>query len=546
MRVWLTELVNIPWLRLSIRAKGRVLVSIPLIAIFSVLGVLAYLQREQEASQQWVRHTQQVQVKSQELSTLLIDGQSSVRGHALTGEARFLAPYERAQARVVPVLGELGRLVADDPEQSRRVQELDPLVRQRMVQLKAVRDLVGERESRHLAVVGSAQVVAEVLQGKVVMDAVRRKIAELQSYEDQLLEQRLVRLRDQRHIVWTILPLSALLALAGGWLAASLFASGIATRLGVLAGNARRLAYRQPMLPPIAGADEINALDRELHRTADLVLENEARIQQLNRDLQTKVQELASTNQDLEAFTYSVAHDLRTPLRHIHGFVSLMVEDYGAQLAGEARTYLEHISRGTANMGRLIDDLLNLSRVGRQQVVPQAVGLGKLVAEVRDQVAQEADGRAVRFRIGELPFVECDAGLMRQVFHNLLANALKFTRPRSEALIEVGVEQRRGTTVLFVRDNGVGFNMKYADKLFGVFQRLHRQEDFEGTGVGLATVQRIVRKHGGDIWAEARLDRGATFYFTLSGLGEPQHTLAARPPAPGNLPERSTYDTYGV
>jgi light-regulated signal transduction histidine kinase (bacteriophytochrome) len=166
-------------------------------------------------------------------------------------------------------------------------------------------------------------------------------------------------------------------------------------------------------------------------------------------------------------------------------------------------------------MGLLVDDLLNLGRVGRHEVRLQVTGLNSIVNEVVAELRPEYEGRQVEWKIGSLPFVECDPALMKQVFQNLLSNAVKFTRPRSNATIEVGQKDQEGTPVVFVRDNGVGFNIKYADKLFGVFQRLHRPEDFEGTGVGLATVQRIIQKHGGHIWAEAELDKGATFYFTL-------------------------------
>jgi len=159
--------------------------------------------------------------------------------------------------------------------------------------------------------------------------------------------------------------------------------------------------------------------------------------------------------------------------------------------------------------------LLNLSRVGRQELRWQIVGLDSLVEEARRDLKPEMEGREIDWKIGPLPFVECDPALMKQVFANLLSNALKFTRPRERAVMEVGTMTRDGQPVVFVRDNGVGFSMKYADKLFGIFQRLHRQEDFEGTGVGLATVQRIIRKHGGRIWAEAELNQGATFYFSL-------------------------------
>ena len=182
-------------------------------------------------------------------------------------------------------------------------------------------------------------------------------------------------------------------------------------------------------------------------------------------------------------------------------------------------------------MSLLVDDLLNLSRVGRQELRRQPTPLGRLVDEVLADLKLETTGRKLEWHIEPLPAIECDPGLMKQVFANLLSNAVKYTRPRPVAVIEVGCRRMNGDTAVFVRDNGVGFNMKYADKLFGVFQRFHRAEEFEGTGVGLATVDRIVRKHGGHIWAEAAVDKGATFYFTVAGLepaakAEQQHMAA--------------------
>jgi PAS domain S-box-containing protein len=254
--------------------------------------------------------------------------------------------------------------------------------------------------------------------------------------------------------------------------------------------------------------------------------EAEEQVRLLNDALERQVQDLdrtnrdlEATNKDLEAFTYSVSHDLRAPLRHIDGFSRILEDEYGPRLDSSASRYLQRIRQGTRNMGELIDDLLSLSRVGRQELHRQATGLNALLEEARTelQVLAELRGgrRNIEWRIGPLPFADCDPVLIKQVFINLLSNALKYTRPRKQPVIEAGCCNQNGETVLFVRDNGVGFSMKYADKLFGVFQRLHRQEDFEGTGVGLATVQRILQKHGGRIWAEAELDRGACFYFTV-------------------------------
>jgi light-regulated signal transduction histidine kinase (bacteriophytochrome) len=225
---------------------------------------------------------------------------------------------------------------------------------------------------------------------------------------------------------------------------------------------------------------------------------------------------LAATNKELEAFTYSVAHDLRAPLRHINGFSKMIVEELGSDIPPGAEECLRDIIDSAQVMGHMVDDLLNLARIGRQEPNVQVTGLSRLVEEVLKDLKPEAAGRDIHWEIADLPFVDCDPGLMKQVFFNLLANAVKYTRPRRPAVIEVGQTMRDGEITVFVRDNGVGFNMKYAGKLFGVFQRLHRREEFEGTGVGLATVQRILAKHGGRIWAEAELDKGAAFYFTVA------------------------------
>ena len=242
-------------------------------------------------------------------------------------------------------------------------------------------------------------------------------------------------------------------------------------------------------------------------------------VERLNADLEKRVtertSELAAANKELEAFAYSVAHDLRAPLRHIDGFSKLLAEHVGASLDEDGKHYLDSIRGSANNMGHMVDDLLNLSRVARKELTLQVTGMSSLVEEVLRDLQPETKDREIEWKIASLPFVECDPILVKQVFVNLLANAIKFTRTRAHAVIEVNQTDLDGQSVTYVRDNGVGFSMKYSDKLFGVFQRLHRQEDFEGTGVGLATVQRIIHKHGGRIWAEAELNIGATFYFTL-------------------------------
>jgi signal transduction histidine kinase len=260
---------------------------------------------------------------------------------------------------------------------------------------------------------------------------------------------------------------------------------------------------------------------RERQITEAALREAVEEVKALNTKLQERMAQLDEVNRELEAFSYSVSHDLRAPLRHVNGFSLILLEEYAPQLSAEVRGYLRRISGGAQTMGRLVDDLLHLSRVGRQGLVMEKTNLQDLLDEVRDDLIEESKGREIEWRIGNLPCVMCDAGLMRLALVNLLSNALKFSRGRQPAVIEVDTEIVSGEETVFVRDNGVGFDPRYTDKLFGVFQRLHNQEEFEGTGIGLATVQRIIHKHGGRIWASGELEGGATFHFTLQNISEP-------------------------
>ena len=233
-----------------------------------------------------------------------------------------------------------------------------------------------------------------------------------------------------------------------------------------------------------------------------------------------KAEELSRSNEELEAFSYSVSHDLRAPLRAIDGFSRILMEEHAPELSAEPKRFLHLVRENALQMGQLIDDLLNFSRLSRQSLAKQPVETTGLVHQVLEQFHDEIEERQVEISVGELPVCRADRALLRQVFVNLLGNAIKYTRNRDPAVIEVGCQfdgAGPGEHVYYVKDNGVGFDMKYADKLFGVFQRLHRQEEYEGTGVGLALVQRIVHRHGGRVWAEAEVDKGATFYVALKG-----------------------------
>jgi PAS domain S-box-containing protein len=236
---------------------------------------------------------------------------------------------------------------------------------------------------------------------------------------------------------------------------------------------------------------------------------------ELERRVRERTAELAEANRELESFTYSVSHDLRAPLRHIQGYADILREDYAKELPADAQHLLSRVTQGSHNMGRLVDDLLRLARIGRQELDLKPTDLNAFVKAVIDELSSDLAERKITWKIDKLPTVMADPGLLQSVYTNLINNAAKYSRTRPESIIEIGQTSTPEGPAFFVRDNGVGFDMKFANKLFGVFQRLHRQEQFEGTGVGLAIVDRVIRKHGGRIWAESAPDKGATFYFTL-------------------------------
>ena len=271
---------------------------------------------------------------------------------------------------------------------------------------------------------------------------------------------------------------------------------------------------------------------RVQERTSELAIANESllteiaerkraedNIRKINSELEQRVldrtAELALANQELEAFSYSVAHDLQAPLRNIESYAQLLEEEQKDALAGNGRQYLQRIRARSNYLSKLVADLLTLSRLGKKGLNREETNLNGLVDDLVTAAKGETSDRSIKWEIAQLPELSCDPALVKIIFGNLISNAVKYSRPKIEAKIEIGHKLMEGEDVIFVRDNGVGFDMRYADKLFGVFQRLHQSTEFEGTGVGLATAARIVRLHGGRIWAEAVENGGATFYFTL-------------------------------
>lgn len=285
-------------------------------------------------------------------------------------------------------------------------------------------------------------------------------------------------------------------------------------------------------LRPLAVALEARVRNRtaELAEVSARLRQSEEALRRLNEELENQVRartaELTAANQELEAFSYSVSHDLRAPLRHIDGFTGLLARHSEPLLDDKGRRYLKTISEAAKSMGDLIDDLLRFSRLGRAELRCTRVSLGELVQEVRQILEAECTGRDITWTLDALPEVQADPQLLRVVLQNLIGNALKYSRVRPQTRLEVGAVETGAETIVRVRDNGVGFDMRYIDRLFGVFQRLHHE--VEGTGIGLASVRRIIHRHGGRVWAEGAVDQGACFYFSLP---KPAATSAQAPDA---------------
>lgn len=270
---------------------------------------------------------------------------------------------------------------------------------------------------------------------------------------------------------------------------------------------ARYALRRDEQARPVAVLETSNDITERKRR--------EEEIQGLNQELAKRSTELEAINKELEAFAYSVSHDLRAPLRHVAGFTELLQKKVASGVDEKSNRYMAMILDSAKRMGNLIDDLLAFSRIGRAETQKTLVSMAQLVREALTEVRQDTEGRNIVWKIGTLPDFYGDRSMLRLVLVNLISNAIKFTRTRKQAEIEIGCANgNNDDLVVFVRDNGVGFDMKYANKLFGVFQRLHESAAFEGTGIGLATVQRIIHRHGGKVWAEAAVDNGATFYFS--------------------------------
>ncbi|MET0515800.1 MAG: ATP-binding protein [Nitrospiraceae bacterium] len=415
-----------------------------------------------------LRNTHQ-DIRSHELVQILTgmgirldEAEDGHRRYLVTGDESYLKPHEILKERVPEYLRYVRELTQDDPAQGEHVALLDDLVQR---QLNAERDAIALRRKTGFEGVRSIA-LAGVARNE--MDAFHRIQTQMEQDENRSIHRRVLESAAMMRNTIVLLGTGGLL-------------------LFVLLASVYYLIRHD--------ITERRRVAAELVRRGEL---------------------LTAANKELEAFSYSVSHDLRAPLRHIDGYASLLEKSTVHALDDKAKRYLQTISESAKRMGQLIDDLLIFSRMGRQEMLHTRVDLNQLITSVLQDLRPDLQGRDIVLTIGALPEVKGDPAMLRQVFSNLISNAIKFTATRPSAVIEIGSDQRNpDEIVIFVRDNGVGFDMQYAGKLFGVFQRLHRADEFEGTGIGLANVRRIIHRHGGRTWAEGALGQGATFSISL-------------------------------
>jgi signal transduction histidine kinase len=460
--------------RLMVRAAVM-----PIGMLLLLTAILLWQVQHLLSSAAWVEHTDEIIATASRLERLHIDMETGLRGFLITQNPEFLEPYQRGLAEIPALSAATRELVSDSPSQQQLVAQID--------EARSTWANYAAREISERASGGNWEATVAAGTGKRLMDDIRVLFSQLIGHEEALRTQRSQEARAA--------------AVRGVWIA-TLATLGVGAVLALLSRREMmRLAdtYEAALATSRSLMDELE--QRVIERTTQLAHANDA---------------LTDANRELEAFAYSISHDLRAPLRHIGGFADLLDKSLGKSISSDDAENLETI-RATAKLaGRMVDDLLAFSRIGRTELRRDRVDMNDLVERTRRELAPEVDQRQIEWNIADLPPAEGDPALLKLVLFNLLSNAIKYTGKRPDASITIsGTTNGDHTTTYSVADNGVGFDMAYAHKLFGVFQRLHRAEEYDGTGIGLANVRRIITRHGGRAWAEGRPGEGATFYFSL-------------------------------
>jgi signal transduction histidine kinase len=447
----------------------RILIGFFLVIILAVilLGVVNYHNNKSyyESARQ-VDHTNEVlKLNAKTLSTIQ---DLAIRGYITTGDSSLLEPYYNALKNMAPRIAQLKELTSDNAEQQRRVDSLRIYANQRLALITRYMGLYNEQK------LDAATLDAFTTASRVSMIPVRRITDAIANAEEELLKARIGKTEKDK----------------------SDFDFSISLVFGVIA-----VLLAACMMTVIYYIDVRKKFEKN--------------ILQLNTDLEKKIAELHTANKELESFSYSVSHDLRAPLRIIDGFAKIISEEHTESLNAEGKRFVETIRTNAQRMGLLIDDLLNFSRIGRQELTLREINMNTLVDHVIENFKILDQNLLAKIQVKPLSNCRCDEHLLQQVWINLISNALKYSRNNSHPVIEIGWQDTSKELIYYVRDNGVGFDMEFAGKLFGVFQRLHKASEYEGTGVGLALVNRIIVKHKGRVWAEAKVNEGATFYFSI-------------------------------
>lgn len=493
------------WSSYRLRTKGLIVVALPLLplAVFGLFALLTVLRTDQPSNTEIRSLT--IQASLAHVLSDLLEADSGARHHLLTDSAQAFRRYTAAIQRLPADLAVLDNAV------------IDPHLRQTLQALKVVVDdelnvlgrLVGQPPP------GSPPMSERVAIGRSVenLEQIRSLSLAMQKRQATLAAEESVADYESRRIYYFGFLVGSVFCALGGILAALVLAKGMRHRAAALATNADRLAHGLPLEPLPVGDDEIGIVDARLREAARLLRRREAQLRERTAQLET-------ANHELEAFSYSVSHDLRAPLRAIDGFSEALEQDCAAELSDTGRDSLRRIRGAADRMGTLIDGLLNLARLTRVDLKRQPVDVGETAAAIIKDLKQRTPRRRIDIDVETGLFTDADPELVQIALENLIDNAWKYTGRTTTPRIEVGATAHNGSAPVFhVRDNGAGFDMAHANKLFGAFQRLHTNRDFEGTGIGLAIVQRIVTRHGGRIWAEASVNQGATFYFTLQPDG---------------------------
>lgn len=462
-------------------------------SVIIVIGLTGYAVYQSNVkmhdSSKWIDHTEQVINLSETALSLTKDIETSARGYVITKDSAFLEPIIIAKKTIFKNIAALRELTQDNISQKVRLDSLAIYIQKRITFSNL------SIEMRNTGGLASAVRIVSTKEGKEYTDKIRFIINEIQTEEYKLLKQRKL-LNEQQVTIfnWFSAAMFLLMSFAAALLLISFYRNLIQTRDKILK------------------ADELIILNNDLKIS-------EAKYQKLNEDLELLVVErtakLELANKELESFSYSISHDLRAPIRAINGYTKILEEDYADKLDEDGVTALASIVTNSKKMGHLIDDLLAFSKLGRKQISGSEINMQEMVSTLCDEISKENPNRLIEFTIHPLTPINGDPSLINQVWINLIDNSVKYSKYKIKTVIEIGCYQKDDQTVYFIKDNGAGFDMKYYNKLFGVFQRLHGQDEFEGTGIGLAIVQKIVIRHNGLVWGESVLDESANFYFSM-------------------------------